>query len=99
MADPPEGENLRDGEAWLESRDRRITPGAILVLVRRRNEFVEELVRELTRLRTVHAQLPHALDDRIIGPEGLGGRLHRENNGQEGRGEREPQKPAKIRRP
>lgn len=48
--------NRRDGdalgpghEAWLESRGRPLRPGDILVLVRRRNAFVEELVRELKR--------------------------------------------------
>ncbi|HIJ62605.1 MAG TPA: double-strand break repair helicase AddA, partial [Rhodospirillaceae bacterium] len=35
------------GEERLASRDRPIRPGDILVLVRRRNAFVEELVREL----------------------------------------------------
>jgi len=34
----------------LLSRDRRLRPGDILVLVRRRNAFVEELVRELKNL-------------------------------------------------
>ncbi|MFQ5773734.1 MAG: double-strand break repair helicase AddA [Kiloniellaceae bacterium] len=40
----------RGDEAWLDSKGRRLRPGDILVLVRRRNEFVEELVRELKRL-------------------------------------------------
>jgi ATP-dependent helicase/nuclease subunit A len=66
MADPPEGESLRDGEAWLESRDRRLAPGDILVLVRRRNEFVEELVRELKRLKVPVAGL-----DRMVLPDQL----------------------------
>ncbi len=34
-------------EAWLPSRGRRLRPGDVLVLVRRRNRFVEELVRAL----------------------------------------------------
>ncbi len=34
-------------EAWLDSRDRQVRPGDILVLVRRRNAFVEELIRAL----------------------------------------------------
>ncbi|WP_366555423.1 double-strand break repair helicase AddA [Aquibaculum sediminis] len=34
-------------EAWLDSRDRPLRAGDILVLVRRRNAFVEELIREL----------------------------------------------------
>ena len=34
-------------DAWLESRGRRIGPGDILVLVRRRTAFVEALVRAL----------------------------------------------------
>ena len=33
--------------AWLESRGRQVHPGDVLVLVRRRSAFVEELVREL----------------------------------------------------
>ena len=33
--------------AWLESRNRQVHPGDIMVLVRRRSAFVEELVREL----------------------------------------------------
>ena len=65
-ADPPEGESLRDSEAWLESRDRRLAPGDILVLVRRRNEFVEELVRELKRLKVPVAGL-----DRMVLPNQL----------------------------
>ncbi|MFQ5467812.1 MAG: UvrD-helicase domain-containing protein, partial [Kiloniellaceae bacterium] len=36
-------------EAWLDSRNRRLRPGDILVLVRRRNAFVAELVRDLKR--------------------------------------------------
>ena len=66
VADPPAGETLRDGEAWLESRDRRLTPGDILVLVRRRNEFVEELVRELKR-----GGVPVAGLDRMVLPDQL----------------------------
>jgi ATP-dependent helicase/nuclease subunit A len=38
------------GGERLESKDRPIRPGDILVLVRRRNAFVEELVRELKTL-------------------------------------------------
>ncbi len=33
--------------AWLESRGRQVHPGDVMVLVRRRSAFVEELVREL----------------------------------------------------
>ncbi|HEX9789532.1 MAG TPA: double-strand break repair helicase AddA [Kiloniellales bacterium] len=44
----PEGECGDDTR--LLSRDRRLRPGDILVLVRRRNVFVEELVRALKRL-------------------------------------------------
>jgi len=66
VADPPAGASLRDGEAWLESRDRRLAPGDILVLVRRRNEFVEELVRELKRLKVPVAGL-----DRMVLPDQL----------------------------
>ena len=66
ISDPPAGESLRDGEAWLESRDRRLTPGDILVLVRRRNEFVEELVRELKR-----GGVPVAGLDRMVLPDQL----------------------------
>ncbi len=36
-----------DPGSRLESRDRRLRPGDFMVLVRRRNEFVEELVRAL----------------------------------------------------
>ncbi len=39
--------SLTDGSRKLESRGRAITAGDILVLVRRRSGFVEELVREL----------------------------------------------------
>ena len=66
VAEPLAGENLRDSEAWLESRDRRLSPGDILVLVRRRNEFVEELVRELKRLKVPVAGL-----DRMVLPDQL----------------------------
>lgn len=66
VVDPPAGETLQDGEAWLESRDRRLTPGDILVLVRRRNEFVEELVRELKR-----GGVPVAGLDRMVLPDQL----------------------------
>ncbi|MEX2630809.1 MAG: double-strand break repair helicase AddA [Tistlia sp.] len=40
-------EALPGGEGWLESRGRAVGPGDLLVLVRRRNAFVEELVRAL----------------------------------------------------
>ncbi|MHA1153444.1 MAG: 3'-5' exonuclease, partial [Alphaproteobacteria bacterium] len=46
--------------------DRRLTPGDILVLVRRRNEFVEELVRELKR-----RDVPVAGLDRMVLPDQL----------------------------
>ncbi|MEE8188688.1 MAG: double-strand break repair helicase AddA [Kiloniellales bacterium] len=52
---------LQDSDAWLETRQRRVRPGDILVLVRRRNEFVEELVRELKRL-----EVPVAGVDRMV---------------------------------
>ncbi len=51
VAPVPGGRGLHQSEAWLSSEDRRIRPGDILVLVRRRNEFVEELVRELKHLK------------------------------------------------
>ena len=38
---------LTSGTEMLESRDRPVRPGDIMVLVRRRNLFLEELVREL----------------------------------------------------
>ncbi len=44
----PEGED--DPVCQLIAKGRRIAPGDILVLVRRRNAFVEELVRELKTL-------------------------------------------------
>ncbi len=48
-------------EAWLASKGRRLRPGDVLVLVRRRNAFVEELVRELKRL-----DVPVAGVDRMV---------------------------------
>ncbi len=48
-------------EAWLDSKRRRLRPGDILVLVRRRNAFVEELVRELK-----HLEVPVAGVDRMV---------------------------------
>ncbi len=36
-----------DPQAWLESRNRRLEAGDVLVLVRRRNAFVDDLVRAL----------------------------------------------------
>ncbi|WP_282604435.1 double-strand break repair helicase AddA [Pelagibius sp. Alg239-R121] len=50
-----------DPEAWLASKNRRMDPGDLLVLVRRRNDFVEELVRELKTL-----QVPVAGVDRMV---------------------------------
>ena len=41
----PEG--AEDPESFLASKDRRLRPEDFLILVRRRNEFVEEVVREL----------------------------------------------------
>ena len=41
---------MTNGREILESRGRPIRPGDIMVLVRRRNAFVEELVRELKTL-------------------------------------------------
>ncbi len=41
-------EEVQPGDAaWLDSRGRPIRPGDVLVLVRRRNAFVEELIRAL----------------------------------------------------
>jgi ATP-dependent helicase/nuclease subunit A len=60
-APAPGGEGLHGTEAWLRSKDRRLAPGDVLVLVRRRNEFVEELVRELKRL-----EVPVAGVDRMV---------------------------------
>ena len=48
-------------DGWLPARGRRMTPGDVLILVRRRNALVEELVREL-KLRDV----PVAGVDRMI---------------------------------
>ncbi len=53
-------------EAWLESKARRIQAGDILVLVRRRGDFVEELVRELKSL-----DVPVAGVDRMVLAEQL----------------------------
>ncbi|MDX1575261.1 MAG: double-strand break repair helicase AddA, partial [Kiloniellales bacterium] len=36
-----------DPQAWLESKNRRLRPGDVMVLVRRRNAFVDDLVRAL----------------------------------------------------
>ncbi len=57
----PKGVLGQGHEAWLEPKGRRLRPGDILVLVRRRNAFVEELVRELKRL-----DVPVAGVDRMI---------------------------------
>src|SRR5690606_36442871 len=48
-------------DAWLEARGRQLQPGAFLVLVRRRNAFVEELVRELKQ-----RDVPVAGADRMV---------------------------------
>jgi len=48
-------------DGWLPARGRRMTPGDILILVRRRNGLVDEIVREL-KLRGV----PVAGVDRMI---------------------------------
>ena len=50
-----------DPGSWLASRERRLRPEDFLVLVRRRNEFVEELVRELKQL-----EVPVAGVDRMV---------------------------------
>ena len=50
-----------DPEARLASKDRRLEPGDIMVLVRRRNRFVEELVRALKQL-----EVPVAGVDRMV---------------------------------
>jgi len=48
-------------EGFLDARGRRMRPGDVLILVRRRNEFVDEVVREL-KLRDV----PVAGVDRMV---------------------------------
>lgn len=53
-------------EAWLEARGRQLQPGDFLVLVRRRNAFVEELVRELKQ-----RDIPVAGADRMVLTEQL----------------------------
>jgi len=50
-----------DPESWLASKVRRLRPEDFLILVRRRNAFVEELVRELKQL-----EVPVAGVDRMI---------------------------------
>ena len=55
----PEG--AEDPESFLASKDRRLRPQDFLILVRRRNEFVEEVVREL-KLKSV----PVAGVDRMV---------------------------------
>jgi ATP-dependent helicase/nuclease subunit A len=52
------------GEVDLASRGRRLRPGDVLVLVRRRNAFVEKLVRALQR-----EDVPVAGVDRMVLPE------------------------------
>ena len=47
IADWMEGPATAGNDAWLEARGRRIRPGDILVLVRRRTEFVDHLMRAL----------------------------------------------------
>src|SRR5690625_2030310 len=60
-------EDVTEGhEAWLEARARQLQPGDFLVLVRRRNEFVEELVRELKQ-----RDIPVAGADRMVLTEQL----------------------------
>jgi len=59
-------EGAHDPEAWLASKGRRLRPGDILVLVRRRNDFVEELVRELKQ-----HDVPVAGVDRMVLTEQL----------------------------
>jgi len=54
------------GSESLESQNRPIAPGDIMVLVRRRGAFVEELVRELKRLK-----VPVAGVDRMVLSEQL----------------------------
>ena len=44
-----------DGKELLESQGRPIRPGDIMVLVRRRTDFVEDLVRQLKKLRVAVA--------------------------------------------
>ena len=56
---------LRDGE-MLEARGRPIRPGDVMVLVRRRNEFVDELLRALKQ-----RNIPVAGADRLILTEQL----------------------------
>jgi ATP-dependent helicase/nuclease subunit A len=56
---------LAEGE-WLAARDRQVRPGDIMVLVRRRNEFVSELLRGLKR-----AGVPVAGTDRLFLTEQL----------------------------
>jgi ATP-dependent helicase/nuclease subunit A len=56
---------IRNGER-LESRGRPVQPGDVLVLVRRRNAFVEELVRELKQ-----RNVPVAGVDRMVLTEQL----------------------------
>ena len=53
-------------EAWLASKDRRLRPGDVMVLVRRRNVFVEALVRALKAL-----DVPVAGIDRMVLTEQL----------------------------
>ena len=50
---------------------------------------VDQTVRQLTSLRTIHIQVPHPLDDRILRPERLRERIRREGNSEHEQGERE----------
>ncbi|WP_119167187.1 double-strand break repair helicase AddA [Algihabitans albus] len=62
-----QAETVQPGDdAWLASRDRQIKPGDILVLVRRRNAFVEELIRALKQ-----RAVPVAGIDRMVLTEQL----------------------------
>lgn len=62
-----QAETVRPGdEAWLASRDRQIGPGDVLILVRRRNAFVEELIRALKQ-----RDVPVAGIDRMVLTEQL----------------------------
>ncbi len=59
-------EAVSDPDCFLPSRGRRMTPGDILVLVRRRGAFVEDLVRELKAF-----EVPVAGVDRMVLTEQL----------------------------
>ena len=63
-----------DGRATIPGTDQPITPGDIMILVRRRNAFAEEMIRQLLKARAGRGRGPHGADgaDRDRRSRGLG---------------------------